>query len=233
MIAHRGASRAEMENTASAFRRAVRMGSHSAELDVRRTSDGVLVVHHNPNLDDGRLVASLPFADLPEHVCTLDEALDACSPMWVNVEIKNDPNEPDFDQSESIADDTIACLAERSEGDQRWLISSFRRETIDRCRALRPSIATAWLTVGVRDEDRASCIASLRTAGHTAIHPWFGHLSEEMIHDFHAAGLKVNTWTCDDPVRMQELIDWGIDGICTNIPDVALSVVARGSGGEE
>jgi hypothetical protein len=32
---------------------------------------------------------------------------------------------------------------------------------------------------------------------------------------------------------MQELIDWGIDGICTNIPDVALAVVARTSGGEE
>ncbi|MTA29244.1 MAG: glycerophosphodiester phosphodiesterase, partial [Actinobacteria bacterium] len=42
-----------------------------------------------------------------------------------------------------------------------------------------------------------------------------------------------NTWTCDDPARMQELIDWGIDGICTNIPDVALAVVARTSGGEE
>ena len=233
VIAHRGASRAEMENTVAAFRRAVQMGSQSAELDVRRTIDGVLVVHHNPTLDDGRVVASLPFAELPEHVCTLDEALDACSPMWVNVEIKNDLSEPDFDQSESIADDTIACLADRSEGDERWLISSFRRETIDRCRALRPTIATAWLTVGVREEDRAACIDSLSASGHSAIHPWFGHVTEEMIGDFHAAGLKVNTWTCDDPARMQELIDWGIDGICTNIPDVALAVVARTSGGEE
>lgn len=233
VIAHRGASRVELENTVAAFRLAVRMGAQSAELDVRRTADGVLVVHHNPTLEDSRVLAALRFDELPEHVCTLDEALDACAPMWVNVEIKNDPSEPDFDQSESIADDTIACLADRSEGDGRWLISSFRRETIDRCRALRPTIATAWLTVGVRDEDRASCIESLRSAGHAAIHPWFGHVSALLIRDFHAAGLKVNTWTCDDPARMQELIDWGIDGICTNVPDVALAVVARGSGGEE
>ena len=34
--------------------------------------------------------------------------------------------------------------------------------------------------------------------------------------------MEVNTWTCDDPVRMAELIEWGIDGICTNVPDVAL-----------
>lgn len=233
VIAHRGASRAEMENTVAAFRRAVQMGSQSAELDVRRTVDGVLVVHHNPTLDDGRVVAALRFADLPDHVCTLDEALDACAPMWVNIEIKNDPSEPDFDGSESIADDTIACLADRSEGDDRWLISSFRRETIDRCRALRPTIDTAWLTVGVRDEDRGSCIESLRAGGHSAIHPWFGHVTREMIHEFHAAGIKVNTWTCDDPSRMRELIEWGIDGICTNTPDVALAVVGRGSDGEE
>ena len=233
VIAHRGASKAELENTVEAFRRAVEMRTDGIELDVRRTRDGVLVVHHNPDLADGRVIAQLDHIDVPTHVPTLDDALDACRPAWVNVEIKNDPSEPDFDQSESIADDTIACLADRSEGDGRWLISSFRRETIDRCRALRPTIATAWLTVGVRDEDRASCIESLRSAGHAAIHPWFGHVSAELIRDFHAAGLKVNTWTCDDPARMQELIDWGIDGICTNVPDVALAVVARGSGGEE
>ena len=43
----------------------------------------------------------------------------------------------------------------------------------------------------------------------------------------HGAGLEVNTWTCDDPARMAELIEWGIDGICTNVPDVALDVIAR------
>ena len=37
----------------------------------------------------------------------------------------------------------------------------------------------------------------------------------------HAAGLAVNTWTCDDPDRIRELIGWGVDGICTNVPDVA------------
>ena len=227
VIAHRGASRAEMENTVAAFRRAVQMGADSVELDVRRTIDGILVVHHNPTLDDGRLIAASMFADLPEHVCTLDEALDACAPLWVNVEIKNDPEEGDFDANDTIADDTIACLAERSEGDGRWLISSFRRETVDRCRELRPSIATAWLTVGVRDEERADCIRSLSASGHAAVHPWVGFVTEAMIDEFHAAGIRVNTWTCDDPVRMDELIAWGIDGICTNVPDVALGVLGR------
>src|SRR4051812_33810066 len=91
VIAHRGASKAERENTLGAFRRARAMGADAVELDVRRTVDGVLVVHHDP----------LP-AELTPHVPTLGDALDACTGMWVNVEIKNDPDEPDFDERDTI-----------------------------------------------------------------------------------------------------------------------------------
>ncbi|MBM3741858.1 MAG: glycerophosphodiester phosphodiesterase, partial [Actinobacteria bacterium] len=38
-------------------------------------------------------------------------------------------------------------------------------------------------------------------------------------------GLQINTWTCDDPVRMRELVEWGVDGICTNVPDLARQIV--------
>ncbi len=224
VLAHRGASAAEKENTISAFKRAVSMGSDAAELDVRRTLDGVLVVHHNATLNDGQIISQVNYSELPEDVCTLDEALDACVPMWVNVEIKNDPEEPDFDVSESIADETIACLVRRSEGDERWLISSFRRETIDRCQQLRPSIATAWLTVGVRPEEFDVVLPGLVESGHSALHPWVNFVTQESIEACHQYGLAVNTWTCDDPVRMAELISWGIDGICTNVPDVAKRV---------
>ena len=50
MIAHRGASRAERENTIAAFARAAAMGADAVELDVRRSRDGVLVVHHDPHV---------------------------------------------------------------------------------------------------------------------------------------------------------------------------------------
>lgn len=225
-MAHRGASRAERENTVEAFRRAVAMGAHAAELDVRRTADGILVVHHNPTLEDGRVVGHLAADELPGHVPTLDQALDACGPMWVNVEIKNDPSEPDFDPTETIAEATIDCLGRRREGDARWLISSFRRETIDRCRRLHPTIATAWLTVAVPDDDLDSVVGDLVDVGHHALHPWVGALSARAVDTCHRLGLQVNTWTCDDPNRMKELIEWGVDGICTNVPDVALSVLA-------
>jgi glycerophosphoryl diester phosphodiesterase len=222
VIAHRGASRAARENTIEAFRTASQIGADAVELDVRRSLDGVLVVHHNPTLDDGRVLAQLVATELPDHVPTLSAALDACDGMWINVEIKNDATEPDFDPSDSIADDTVELLLQRGT-DVRWLISSFRIETIDRCRAVAPSIRTALLTVDVPD----GTVASLVDRGHVALHPWVGAVREADVRACHINGLQLNTWTCDDPARIGELIGWGVDGICTNVPDVAIDVRRR------
>ncbi len=152
VIAHRGASRMARENTVEAFRLAAVVGAHAVELDVRRTADEVLVVHHDPMLPDGRLIAGLDAADLPAHIPSLTAALDACTGMWVNVEIKNDPGEGDFDPTDSIADHTVALLQARAE-DDRWVISSFRLETVDRCRA------------GTRDPHGLADLHDLRRGG--------------------------------------------------------------------
>ena len=221
IIAHRGASRAELENTVQAFRRAAGMGADGVELDVRRTAEGALVVHHDAHLDDGRLICETDRIDLPAHVPSLDEALAACAGMWVNVEIKNDPTEPDFDPTERIADETIRSLIGRGE-DERWLISSFRMATIDRCRLLAPTIRTAWLTEVIT----AAAIREVVSKGHLAIHPWHGTVTAAQVEACHAAGVQVNVWTCDDPAAIARLAAWGTDGICTNVPDVAIAVLA-------
>jgi glycerophosphoryl diester phosphodiesterase len=221
VIAHRGASRAETENTVAAFRRAVEIGAEGIELDVRRTLDDRLVVHHDALLGDGRVIRRTLSTDLPRHVPGLGSALDACDGAFVNVEIKNDPAEPDFDPSEWVAR-RVAVELERRGADPRWLISSFRFETVDMCRALMPRVRTAWL-VPTADAD---AIAATASGGHVAIHPWVTSLTESEVRAAHRAGLAVNTWTCDDPDRMRELIAWGVDGICTNVPDIALAVRA-------
>lgn len=222
VLAHRGASRAAPENTIAAFHMAAGVGSDAVELDVRRTSDGLLVVHHDPFLADGRVICTVSADDLPGHIPHLGDALDACEGMWVNVEIKNDLQEPDFDSTDSIADRTIEALSLRDE-DDRWLISSFRLETVDRCKALAPGIRTAWLVTEIPDD----VIAIVVGRGHEALHPWVETLRRSHIDACHGAGIQVNTWTCDDPRRMAELIEWEIDGICTNVPDVAVDVIAR------
>ena len=116
-------------------------------------------------------------------------------------------------------------LARRGES-ERWLISSFRRETVDAMRRLAPSVPTAWLTENV--DDAPAVADSLVASGHAAIHPWVGSLTRDTVRVMHARGLAVNVWTCDDPVRMRELAEWGIDGICTNVPDVARDALGLG-----
>jgi len=223
VIAHRGAPRLARENTIEAFTAAVGVGAAGIELDARRTADLVLVVHHDAHVA-GRPLIEQTAADLPPWIPTVVAALDACAGAFVNVEIKNDPGEPDFDPDETVAAEVIAELGRRSEAPENWLISSFRRETVDRCRALNPAIPTAWLTVNQVTADE---IESLVAAGHAAVHPWVPTVDRGLIERCHAAGLQVNTWTCNDPVRAIELAGWGIDGICTDEPDVMTATLAE------
>ncbi len=223
VIAHRGASRAEPENTIAAFERAVAMGADAVELDVRRTADDRLVVHHDATLTDGTPISTRRAADLPAHVPTLERALDASRGVLVNIEIKNSPGEPDHDPSDWVAYALSTVLARRGD-DRAALVSSFRPETVATARRL--GLRTALLVEAVD----ADTVGRAAAAGHVAIHPAVGALDQATLRVAHAAGLAVNVWTCDDPARMAELIAWGVDGICTNVPDVALAIRRRVAG---
>ena len=65
VIAHRGASAQFAENTLDAFLGAVDQGADGVELDVRRTADGRLAIHHDDALPDGTVIVETAFADLP------------------------------------------------------------------------------------------------------------------------------------------------------------------------
>jgi glycerophosphoryl diester phosphodiesterase len=217
VIAHRGASRAERENTLAAFRAARALGADMVELDVRRTADGALVVHHDPVLADGRPIVTLARAELPPWLPLLHEAIAACEGMGVNVEIKNLPHEPDFDEDEHVAEAVAAGVAGAGLHG-RVLVSSFRLRTIDRVRAVDPSVATAWLVLSVD----AAVLDRCARHGHGALHPHHSVVGPEMVAEARRAGLAVNAWTVDDPERMLVLAEAGVDGIVTNLPDVAV-----------
>jgi glycerophosphoryl diester phosphodiesterase len=138
----------------------------------------------------------------------------------VNVEIKNLPHEPDFDPRETVADAVVALVRDLGVT-PRIIVSSFHLPTIDRVRSLDASLATAYLTptATTTDIDRAV------RHGHGAFHPWHIALIEPIVDAAHEAGLELNTWTIDDPARMTELISWGVDGLITNVPDLARRVV--------
>jgi glycerophosphoryl diester phosphodiesterase len=213
VIAHRGASAAARENTVEAFRLADAMGADGVELDVRRAPDGRLLVKHDPLPDDVEALDGLP---------TFDEILRACGQMLVNVEIKNSADEPGHDPSGAVVEPTIAAMRAHGPSEQ-WIISSFDWDTIQRCRATAPDIMTAFLVMDATSD----VIESTAAAGHGAVHPWHGSVTADVVGRCHDTGLAITTWTCNDPDRLSELAAIGVDGVCTDVPDVALATVGR------
>jgi glycerophosphoryl diester phosphodiesterase len=218
VLAHRGASAAAPENSVAAFELADAMGADGVELDVRRTADGRMFVAHDVLPDDVAAVDAL-------HLATLDDALDACGDrMLVNVEIKNWPADADFDPTMAIVAAVVDTLRRRGPGARdRWLVSSFSWDTLEAVREQAPELATAWLVSTVSPE-RLPVVAA---AGHRALHPHEPRVDRALVERCHAAGLAVNTWTCNDASRLVDLAALGVDGVCTDVPDVALSALGR------
>lgn len=225
VIAHRGASAAAPENTIEAFHLARELGADWVELDARRTADGQVIVHHDAHLPDGRAIVELDRAELPESVCDLTAALDACAGMSVNIEIKNWPDDVDYDESQIVARFVVEEIGRRGSHNE-VLVSCFDRGTLDVVHGLDPQVPTAFLfyLAAVTFEELAADVAA---AGHGFLHPWDGLVDADLMSAAIDHGLEVNVWTVDDPARMEALIDLGVHGLCTNVPDVARRIVLR------
>jgi glycerophosphoryl diester phosphodiesterase len=229
VLAHRGARRQAPENTIPAFVRAIELGADGVELDVRRTRDDALVVRHDADGAPGvwaELTLDAIRAAEPD-VPVLAEVLDVCGGKLVNIEIKNSPRDLDWDPTARAADLVVECLAARGGADV-VLVSSFDLGTVDRVRMLADQVPTALLTFA---GDALDALLTAETNGHSALHPFVGQLAGgsagALVQRAHERGMQVNVWTVNEPDDMLRLDAAGVDGICTDVPDVAISVLGR------
>ncbi len=227
VIAHRGASAERKQNTVEAFRAAIEMGTDWIELDVRRSRDDVLIISHDAHLPDGRFIVQHDYEELPGWLPNLAQALEACEGVKVNIEIKNEPDDPDYDDAHQISDATVGVALAYLDMDD-LLISSFNLDTVKRIQAVNGDIRVGFVT-GFDVLQVQMLLEHAVEAKMDAIVPWDGTVDRSFIERAHGAGLEVNTWTVDDPERMRELIDMEIDGLITNVPDVAREVVDSGA----
>lgn len=195
------------------------MGADGIELDVHRTADGHAVVHHDERVDPAGSIPAIDASNLPSHVPSLAEALDACGPLMVNVEVKNPSRLRHYD-AEMVTVELVAQeLLRRDLG--QFSISSFDLPTVDAARARLP-VETGFLV------DRGDPTRLLRLTAshrHDAVHPADLLVDEVFMAQARQLGLIVNVWTVDDPGRIEELVRLGVDGIITNVPDVGRGVV--------
>lgn len=222
VVAHRGASAARQENTLEAFAHAVTLGADWVELDVRRSADGALVVHHDATLADGRVIVETATADLPASVAALADVFDAADGLAINLEIKNDVGEPDHDPGLAIAEEVVA-LARRYRSDDALLFTTFDEGALRRLRGVDPTLPVGLLLVEAFDIE--ATVQRAVDLGVVAISPHHTSVNAALIDAAHDAGLQVNTWTVNSPERMRQLVDAGLDGLVTDVPDIGRAVV--------
>jgi glycerophosphoryl diester phosphodiesterase len=233
VLGHRGASAVAPENTVAAFARARALGADGVELDVRRSADGVLVVHHDPDVNGAGPIAQASLAELraahPD-LATLDDALTACVGLLVNVEVKCLPWEPDADKDGSVMRATLdmidAHTPTTTAAGGSFVVSSFYLGAVDLVRSYAPAVATGWLTHGQAVAEGASLAAEhghgwLNPDGQSAL-----AAGPDGIAAAHALGLQVSVWTVDDPEHARALAASGVDIIITNVPDVVIAALA-------
>jgi glycerophosphoryl diester phosphodiesterase len=231
LLGHRGSPRVHRENTLESYQAALASGLHGVELDVQRTADGVLVVHHDFHLSDGRLIAALRekdvrSAELPMNgrVPTFDEVLDwaSTSGAWLNVEIKSQGLQSDGRESETVN------AIRRHRMRERTIISSFNPLSIARVRFFDRTIETALLYAeGPEPRWALEGGRSAPLLGVKAIHPRFSLVTPELVQRAHKRGWRVNVWTVNDEELAKRLLSWGVDGLIGDDPGTLLRAAGQ------
>ncbi len=226
VIAHQGATtRGDgsriRQNTLEAFERAIALGVDGIDFDVRRTADDVLVVHHDVHLDDGRRLRNVHSDDLPDWLPTLAEALEVCADTWLNIEIKNLPGDPDYDETFGISL-AVAALIQAFDASDRALVSSFDFDSVQRIRDNDPSISIGWIVWGQANPLQ---MVSRAAGAVDALHPSEMLVDKTLVKMCRDADLQVITWTANDPKRLLELHRLRVDGIVTDEISMARNVL--------
>jgi glycerophosphoryl diester phosphodiesterase len=247
VFAHRGGAALRPENTLLAFDHGLSLGADGLEFDVHLSRDGVVVVHHDATLErttngSGPLAARTadelarldagyrfgpgvyPFRGLAGGVPRLDDVLRRYPDARCIIELKeNDPE---------LAHRTIDAV--RAAGAvERVALGSFGARVLRAARVYEPRIPTgasreetrlalyrSWVRWPVRRPDYKEFQVP-EVSGSTRV------VSPRFVRDAHRAGVVVRVWTVNDEADMRRLLEWGVDALISDRPDLAVEVVRR------
>lgn len=227
VFAHRGGGALAPENTIAAFDKGLALGADGLELDVRRSRDGVVVVHHDATLDRTTVLRG-PIADRSADelrrvgVPTLAEVLARYRDRPIIIELKL--NEPGF---AAAAIDVIRA----ADAVDRVCLGSFGSRVLRAVRALEPAVATSAAREEVRwalYRSRCRWPVSRVTYGGYQVPELAGRtrvVSPRFIASAHGAGLAVQVWTVDTEEDARRLLGWSVDALITDRPDLIVPIM--------
>jgi len=226
IIAHKGASAHAPENTLAAFQLALEQNADGIELDTMLSVDGQVVVFHDNTVDritngSGR-VKDMSLAQLKEldigdgqKIPTLAEVLEQFGGKFlINIELKN---------YTSIFDNLpieVAKLVKDYGLEESVLLSSYNAFNIKRLRSELPKTKLGLIT----DEQKAKHWI-WRFFKYDSLHPHFSDVDKVLVSALHARNREINVYTVDEPEEMTRLAGLDVDGIITNVPQLARQVL--------
>ena len=222
LIGHRGYSANFPQNTMESFRGAVEIGVDMIELDVQMTQDGEIVIEHDGTLSrigqEGK-IADYTYDRLLQmdfggwfssgfsgtKIAGLGQFLDymqAYPDVQLYIELK------DIGENEGFVKKVYSLVKDRGMTEQ-CCFASFQKSYLEQFKRIDPECRTIYIL--------SSCDASTFCHDFVDIYSLYdGNLSRETVSLVHRQKKPVFAWTVDDPLRVLELKEMGIDGVCTN-----------------
>jgi len=245
VFAHRGGCDLGPENTIAAFDIGMSTGADGLELDVHLSADGVVVVHHDTTLDrttngTGPVSArtadelarvdagyqferggAFPFRGKGIGVPTLAEVLRRHRGVPTIIEIK---------VYTAAMGQAVAEEIRRADASSYACVAGFGLASARAARAALPGVPTSASQPEVRMAVYRSILrwpvrrATYQTYQVPECAEATRIVSRRFIRHAHAGGFKVQVWTVDEEADMRRLFEWGVDGLISNRPDVAVRV---------
>lgn len=221
VIGHRGAMGHETENTLASIQKAMDFNVDMIEIDVFKIKTGEIMVFHDvlvDRLSDGtgrienfdmegikelNLIGGHKIPSLVDVLQLMDNK------VALNIELKGS------DTAEAVNVITNSFIKDKDWDLDNFIISSFKWDELRRMREVNNNIKIAVLT----DEDPLEAISTAKELNAEAINPDYKTLTPENVGKMKEAGLKIYTWTVNEPDDIKKMKDYRVDGIITNYPE--------------
>lgn len=234
VVAHRAGAALAPENTLAALKRSIAVGADMAEVDVQMTKDGILVVLHDGNLERTTgLDCSVWAADYgavqeldaggwysgeygQERVPTLEQMAEAArGKIHLMIEVKCDS-----DSGQELMERTVKLIC-AAQMEEECTIACADLSLLQKSKELDPGLDTVFIGEGM----------PLNPGGLTYVDGYSIHLSgltEGAVVQAKTAGKKVYAWTVNTEQEMETALNFGVDGLVTDDPELAIRVIQEG-----
>ncbi len=210
ILGHRGNPAIHPDNTLMGIESAANL-CDGVEIDFRRCATGELVLSHDPAVS-GKVVSETPLDVLVEQYgLATAEALFALDlDADLDLEVKNWPMDPGFEDDHAIGLDVAASARSRD------VVTCFYWPTVDTVKAMMPDVPTGLLFE--RDVGWAAALNHALRHEHGTLAPHHTLVDFDLVNAAHEHSIEVAVWTVDDRSLIKKLVDLGVDTIITNKP---------------